>query len=69
MRDGEFLHEGAGSGSGSGSVSGISGNSPTPEVGGKDAAGPKYGVVEWMGAWYPWMRESRLEVARKRLST
>lgn len=53
MRDGEFLHEGAG------------GHSPTPEVGAKDAAGPKYGVVEWMGVWYPWMKEDRLEVGRR----
>ncbi|OJJ57861.1 hypothetical protein ASPSYDRAFT_152978 [Aspergillus sydowii CBS 593.65] len=29
---------------------------------------PQFGVVEWMGVWYPWMREDREEVMRRRLS-
>lgn len=67
MRDGEFLHEGSAATAAGGG--GTTGHTPTPEVGARDAAGPKYGVVEWMGVWYPWMREDRLEVARRRIST
>ncbi|KAL3476234.1 hypothetical protein BJX99DRAFT_228113 [Aspergillus californicus] len=29
---------------------------------------PQFGVIEWMGVWYPWMREDREEVMRRRLS-
>ena len=63
MRNGEFLHEGAAA------SASATGHSPTPEVRAKDAAGAEYGVVEWMGVCYPWMRENRLEVARRRIST
>ncbi|KAL4806437.1 hypothetical protein BDV18DRAFT_160505 [Aspergillus unguis] len=51
--------EGGGGGGGGGGGSG-GGNSDSRN-------GPSFGVVEWMGAWYPWMRESREEVARKRI--
>ncbi|RDW74693.1 uncharacterized protein DSM5745_07355 [Aspergillus mulundensis] len=57
MRDGEF----------------ISGQTPhalsqPPADSGSGYGGkPQFGVVEWMGVWYPWMREDREEVLRKRL--
>lgn len=65
MRDGEFLHGSSepvsptavevGSGGGGGGGGGAGG-------------GPKFGVVEWMGVWYPWMRENREQVRMKRIS-
>ncbi|KAL4901905.1 hypothetical protein BDW74DRAFT_67912 [Aspergillus multicolor] len=57
MRDGEF----------------ISGQTPhalsqPPADSGSGYGGkPQFGVVEWMGVWYPWMKEDREEVLRKRL--
>ncbi|KAL4786765.1 hypothetical protein BJX76DRAFT_320190 [Aspergillus varians] len=29
---------------------------------------PQFGVVEWMGVWYPWMREDKEEVMRRKLT-
>ncbi|KAL4885329.1 hypothetical protein BJY04DRAFT_180657 [Aspergillus karnatakaensis] len=29
---------------------------------------PQFGVVEWIGVWYPWMREDREEVLRRKLT-
>ncbi|KAL4874138.1 hypothetical protein BDV12DRAFT_159170 [Aspergillus spectabilis] len=29
---------------------------------------PQFGVVEWIGVWYPWMREDREEVMRRKIS-
>ncbi|KAL4927382.1 uncharacterized protein BDV17DRAFT_266812 [Aspergillus undulatus] len=54
MRDGEFLRQDT---------------VPTPaSTGGFHGGAPQFGVVEWMGVWYPWMREDREEVMRKRLA-
>lgn len=30
----------------------------------RDSNAPKFGVVEWTGTWYPWMRDEREEVSR-----
>lgn len=67
MRDGEFLRQevSAQSSSTSGSGSGLP--SPPSSAGGFGGGAPQFGVVEWMGVWYPWMREGREEVLRKRL--
>lgn len=27
-----------------------------------ESGAPKFGVVEWMGVWYPWMREDKEQV-------
>ncbi|KAL4917488.1 hypothetical protein BDW62DRAFT_201726 [Aspergillus aurantiobrunneus] len=35
---------------------------------GFNGGAPQFGVVEWMGVWYPWMREDREEVVRRTLS-
>ncbi|KAL2866408.1 uncharacterized protein BJX67DRAFT_355674, partial [Aspergillus lucknowensis] len=32
-----------------------------------NSGAPQFGVVEWMGVWYPWMREDREEVMRKKM--
>ncbi|KAL4938089.1 hypothetical protein BDV06DRAFT_201765 [Aspergillus oleicola] len=54
MRDGEFLRQES---------------VPMPASTGSFHGGaPQFGVVEWMGVWYPWMKEDREEVMRKRLS-
>ncbi|KAL4974491.1 hypothetical protein BDW66DRAFT_139584 [Aspergillus desertorum] len=58
MRDGEFI-----SGQAPHALSHSSSDSGSG-YGGK----PQFGVVEWMGVWYPWMRESQEEVMRKRLA-
>ncbi|KAF7593990.1 hypothetical protein BBP40_010387 [Aspergillus hancockii] len=34
-----------------------------------DSAAPRFGVVEWMGVWYPWMRENKDQVHDQRIST
>ncbi|KAL2853427.1 hypothetical protein BJY01DRAFT_64092 [Aspergillus pseudoustus] len=52
MRDGEFLRQ----------------ESTTSSRGDFGSGAPQFGVVEWMGVWYPWMREDREEVMRRRLS-
>lgn len=57
LRDGDFLHEGHN----------LSRSSQAPSPASSDC-GPKFGVVEWMGVWYPWMRENR-EQAMRRVST
>lgn len=54
MRDGDFLHEGHHP----------SGSSQAPSPVSSDC-GPKFGVVEWMGVWYPWMRENREQAMRR----
>lgn len=33
-----------------------------------DSAPPRFGVVEWTGVWYPWMREDKDQVLRRRRS-
>ncbi|KAE8144327.1 hypothetical protein BDV25DRAFT_99069 [Aspergillus avenaceus] len=33
-----------------------------------DSASPRFGVVEWAGIWYPWMRENKEQVASRRIS-
>lgn len=56
LRDGEFL----------------GGSSPTHTQSPRqmsDMGPPKFGVVEWMGVWYPWMRENRDQVMMRRIST
>ncbi|KAL4754453.1 hypothetical protein BDW72DRAFT_166163 [Aspergillus terricola var. indicus] len=58
MRDGEFV-----SGQAPHALSHPSSDSASA-YGGK----PQFGVVEWMGVWYPWMRENQEEVMRKRLA-
>ncbi|KKK12673.1 hypothetical protein P175DRAFT_0510060 [Aspergillus ochraceoroseus IBT 24754] len=32
-----------------------------------ESNGPRFGVVEWMGVWYPWMRENKDEVMTRRI--
>lgn len=54
MRDGEYLREGSG-------LSDV--------IAGTGGGKPQYGVVDWVGAWYPWMRETKPEVmTRHRVS-
>ncbi|KAL4964688.1 uncharacterized protein BDV14DRAFT_174611 [Aspergillus stella-maris] len=55
MRDGEFLKQ-------------ESVPTPASTAGGFHGGAPQFGVVEWMGVWYPWMKEDREEVMRKRLA-
>ncbi|KAL3467437.1 hypothetical protein BJX64DRAFT_248662 [Aspergillus heterothallicus] len=52
MRDGEFLRQ----------------ESTSSSRGDFGSGAPQFGVIEWMGVWYPWMREDREEVMRRRLS-
>ncbi|KAL3497028.1 hypothetical protein BJX62DRAFT_1599 [Aspergillus germanicus] len=52
MRDGEFLRQ----------------ETTTSSRADYGSNAPQFGVVEWMGVWYPWMREDREEVMRRRLS-
>jgi hypothetical protein len=33
-----------------------------------DSAAPRFGVVEWMGVWYPWMRENKDQTHNQRIS-
>ncbi|KAG2414255.1 hypothetical protein HFD88_003446 [Aspergillus terreus] len=33
-----------------------------------DSANPRFGVVEWAGVWYPWMREDKEQVLARRIS-
>lgn len=54
MRDGEFLQ---GPSSPQHSSSGSEGMGP-----------PKFGVVEWVGVWYPWMRENQEQVRMRKIS-
>lgn len=62
MRDGEFLSEGGTPPS----SSSYNSNNNISETG-----PPKFGVIEWMGVWYPWMRENRDQVSMmaRRIST
>lgn len=62
MRDGEFLQE-------SSSPQHSSPGPGTRSGSGSEMGPPKFGVVEWMGVWYPWMRENREQVMMKRIST
>ncbi|PYH29512.1 uncharacterized protein BO87DRAFT_344675 [Aspergillus neoniger CBS 115656] len=32
-----------------------------------ESGAPRFGVVDWVGIWYPWMRESKEEVLRRRI--
>lgn len=67
MRDGEFVSEGGGTPPSSSSYNNSNNNHPiVSEIG-----PPKFGVIEWMGVWYPWMRENRDQVSMmaRRIST
>ncbi|RAH45918.1 uncharacterized protein BO95DRAFT_362727 [Aspergillus brunneoviolaceus CBS 621.78] len=33
-----------------------------------DSGAPKFGVIEWVGTWYPWMREDKETVRRRRIA-
>ncbi|KAK1148340.1 hypothetical protein N8T08_010150 [Aspergillus melleus] len=33
-----------------------------------ESSAPKYGVVEWVGIWYPWMRENKEQVKSRRIN-
>lgn len=59
MRDGEFLQQPS---------SPQHHSSGTTGSGGSDVGPPKFGVVEWMGVWYPWMRENQEQVRIKKIS-
>lgn len=59
MRDGEFLQQPS---------SPQHHSSGTTGSGGSDMGPPKFGVVEWMGVWYPWMRENQEQVRVKKIS-
>lgn len=59
MRDGEFLQQPS---SPEYHSSGTTGSR------GSDVGPPKFGVVEWMGVWYPWMRENQEQVRIKKIS-
>ncbi|KAL5334535.1 hypothetical protein BJX70DRAFT_378132 [Aspergillus crustosus] len=40
----------------------------TTSFSGSGGGAPQFGVVEWIGAWYPWMRENREEVMRRKIA-
>ena len=63
LRDGEFLGEGGGGGTGTSPAP--SPSSSASSVVTQDSGAPRFGVVEWTGVWYPWMRENREEVKRR----
>lgn len=67
LRDGEFLGEGAGGG-GAGASMTSSSSSSSGSSAMQDSPAPRFGVVEWTGVWYPWMREDQKEVTRRRLA-
>ncbi|PYH94128.1 hypothetical protein BO71DRAFT_241363 [Aspergillus ellipticus CBS 707.79] len=33
-----------------------------------DSASPRFGVIDWAGVWYPWMRENKDQVLTRRMS-
>ncbi|PWY92908.1 hypothetical protein BO70DRAFT_21551 [Aspergillus heteromorphus CBS 117.55] len=33
-----------------------------------DSASPRFGVIDWAGVWYPWMRENKEQVLSRRMS-
>lgn len=61
MHDGEFLHQG--------STLKTNYNNYYPVV--SEIGPPKFGVIEWMGVWYPWMKENPDQVRKmaRRIST
>ncbi|RMJ22927.1 hypothetical protein PHISP_06212, partial [Aspergillus sp. HF37] len=67
MRDGEFLREGAAAAAAAAAAAVATAPGGGGGGGGSQRA-PKFGVVEWTGVWYPWMREGRDEVRRKRIT-
>ena len=60
LRDGESILDGGGSGMG---FSGPSSSSPSSSSS-SSSGNPKFGVIDWAGVWYPWMREERSQVIR-----